>query len=127
MRAGDPRVPRAHHLPAARWRVLGRGSSGAAYGKFLDVIARIPYLRDLGVNAIQLLPIQEYDGSFGLGYAGLDYFSPEMVYRVEDQTELAVHLDAINTLLAERGPVGTGAGRPRNRAEPAQVPDRHAT
>jgi 1,4-alpha-glucan branching enzyme len=73
------------------------------YGKFLDVIARIPYLRDLGVNAIQLLPIQEYDGSFGLGYAGLDYFSPEMVYQVEDQAELAVHLEVINALLTEKG------------------------
>ena len=81
----------------------GANLQAPRYGKFLDVIARIPYLRDLGVNAIQLLPIQEYDGSFGLGYAGLDYFSPEMVYQVEDQAELAVHLDVINALLAERG------------------------
>jgi 1,4-alpha-glucan branching enzyme len=73
------------------------------YGKFLDVIARIPYLRELGVNAIQLLPIQEYDGEFGLGYAGLDYFSPEMTYQVEDQAELAVHLGFVNALLAEGG------------------------
>lgn len=50
------------------------------YGRFLDVIERLPYLRDLGVNAIQFLPIQEYDGAFGLGYNGLDYFSPEMTY-----------------------------------------------
>jgi 1,4-alpha-glucan branching enzyme len=67
------------------------------------VIARIPYLRELGVNAIQLLPIQEYDGAFGLGYAGLDYFSPEMAYQVEDQAELAVHLEFVNALLAESG------------------------
>src|SRR5690606_20332367 len=73
------------------------------YGKFLDVVARVPYLRELGVNAIQLLPIQEYDGDFGLGYAGLDYFSPEMVYQVEDETKLAVHLQGVNALLAERG------------------------
>ncbi len=72
------------------------------YGKFLDVAARLPYLRDLGVNAVQLLPIQEYDGDFGLGYAGLDYFSPEMVYQVEDQAELAQHLGVVNALLAER-------------------------
>ena len=73
------------------------------YGKFLDVIARIPYLRELGVNAIQLLPIQEYDGAFGLGYAGLDYFSPEMAYQVEDQTDLSFYLETVNALLAERG------------------------
>ncbi|WP_333672532.1 alpha amylase C-terminal domain-containing protein [Elioraea tepidiphila] len=73
------------------------------YGTFLDVVARIPHLRDLGVTAIQLLPIQEYDGHFGLGYAGLDYFSPEMLYQVEDQAELARHLVAVNALLAEHG------------------------
>lgn len=73
------------------------------YGRFLDVIARLPYLRELGVTAIQLLPIQEYDGDFGLGYSGLDYFSPEMAYQVEDQTELARHLEPINALLAAQG------------------------
>lgn len=73
------------------------------YGKFLDVAARLPYLRALGINAIQLLPLQEYDGDFGLGYAGLDYFSPEMVYQVEDQAELARHLEVVNALLAEHG------------------------
>lgn len=72
------------------------------YGKFLDVVARIPYLRELGVNAVLLLPIQEYDGDFGLGYAGLDYFSPEMVYQVEDPAELARRLEVVNALLAER-------------------------
>jgi 1,4-alpha-glucan branching enzyme len=73
------------------------------YGKFLDAAARIPYLRDLGVTAVQLLPIQEYDGAFGLGYAGLDYFSPEMAYQVQDDSELASHLPRINGLLAEHG------------------------
>lgn len=73
------------------------------YGTFLDVAARIPYLRALGINAIQLLPIQEYAGEFGLGYAGLDYFSPEMAYQIEDRDELARHLAVVNALLAEHG------------------------
>jgi 1,4-alpha-glucan branching enzyme len=81
----------------------GADPSVPHYGKFLDVAARIPYLRELGVNAVQLLPIQEYDGSFGLGYAGLDYFSPEMVYQVEGPAALAAHLRPINALLAEKG------------------------
>ena len=94
----------------------GANLQAAHYGKFLDVIARIPYLRELGVNAIQLLPIQEYDGAFGLGYAGLDYFSPEMAYQVEDKTELSVYLETVNALLVARGdrdaPLGRG-GRSR--------------
>jgi len=73
------------------------------YGTFLDVMSRIPHLRDLGVTAIQLLPVQEYDGAFGLGYAGLDYFSPEMAYQVEDPLALAEPLAVANALLAEHG------------------------
>jgi len=73
------------------------------YGRFLDVVEKIPYLSDLGVTAIQPLPIQEYDGDFGLGYAGLDYFSPEMTYQVHDPAELARHLAIVNALLQACG------------------------
>ena len=38
-----------------------------------------------------------------MGYAGLDFFSPEMMYQVEDASELALHLETINALLAEQG------------------------
>jgi 1,4-alpha-glucan branching enzyme len=114
-------VRRAHDYPwhDAHWRpppfhelilyqlhvgvFWGADPDAPHYGKFLDVVARLPHLRALGVNAIQLLPIQEYDGDFGLGYAGLDYFSPEMVYQVEDHAELACHLATVNALLAEHG------------------------
>ncbi len=69
------------------------------YGKFLDVIERLPYLRALGVTAIQLLPVQEFDTDIGLGYAGLDYFSPEMAYQVVEPAELDRRLVGINALL----------------------------
>ncbi|MGE3706400.1 MAG: 1,4-alpha-glucan branching protein, partial [Vicinamibacterales bacterium] len=67
------------------WSVdaLGRDRR-TEYGRFLDVVERLPYLQDLGVTAIQLLPVQEYDMDRGLGYANVDYFSPEMAYQVED-------------------------------------------
>lgn len=81
----------------------GISLSPLRYGTFLDVVGRIPYLRDLGVTAIQLLPIQEYDGDFGLGYAGLDYFSPEMAYQIEDSSVLGQRLATVNTLLAQQG------------------------
>ena len=86
------------------WSTDAQGRDQRAhYGRFLDVVQRIPYLRELGVNAIQLLPIQEYDGAFGLGYAGLDYFSPEMAFQVEDAVELARHRATANALLRECG------------------------
>jgi 1,4-alpha-glucan branching enzyme len=73
------------------------------YGRFLDVIERLPYLRALGVTALQFLPIQEFDTAIGLGYAGLDYFSPEMAYQVDDDAELHRRLPAINEMLASFG------------------------
>ena len=53
-------------------------------GTFLDVARKIPHLADLGVTAIQLMPIQEFQTQFSLGYNGTDYFSPEMDFAVED-------------------------------------------
>jgi 1,4-alpha-glucan branching enzyme len=71
--------------------------------KFLDVITRIPYLRDLGVRAVQLLPIQEFPYDNSLGYNNTDFFSPEMAYQVEDSAELNRYLGEVNVLLAEQG------------------------
>ncbi|MGE3178018.1 MAG: alpha amylase C-terminal domain-containing protein [Vicinamibacterales bacterium] len=86
------------------WSVdaLGRDRR-TEYGRFLDVVERLPYLQDLGVTAIQLLPVQEYDMDRGLGYANVDYFSPEMAYQVEDPGELARYLATVNGMLAARG------------------------
>ena len=55
-------------------------------GTFLDVARKIPHLADLGVTAIQLLPIQEFQTEFSLGYNGTDYFSPEMDSRSKTPT-----------------------------------------
>ncbi len=75
---------------------------GQQRGKFLDVITRLPYLSDLGVTAIQLLPIVEFQTQFSLGYNGTDYFSPENDYECSPM-EIGERLPGINTLLAARG------------------------
>jgi 1,4-alpha-glucan branching enzyme len=69
--------------------------------KFLDILDRVEYLRDLGVNAIQLMPIQEFPGESSMGYNGVDLFSPEMNYTVND--DLARYVVKANDLLAEHG------------------------
>jgi 1,4-alpha-glucan branching enzyme len=76
-------------------------------GRFLDVIDRVPYLADLGVNAVELLPIVEFPQDNSLGYNGVDFFSPEMAYAVPPG-ELAGYVTRVNDLLAGRGrgPVG---------------------
>ena len=54
---------------------------------------KIPHLSGLGVTAIQLMPIQEFQTEFSLGYNGTDYFSPEMDLAVED-ADLAPYVAA---------------------------------
>ena len=86
------------------WAVDAQGrDTRTSYGRFLDVVERVAYLRDLGVNAIQLLPVQEYDQDRGLGYANVDYFSPEMAYQIEDLDELTRRLTSVNAMLAAQG------------------------
>ena len=74
----------------------------AKAGTFLDVARKIPYLTSLGVKAIQLLPIQEFATEFSLGYNGVDYFSPEMDFAVED-TDLPQYVAHVNPLLDAKG------------------------
>ena len=73
---------------------------GRNNGTFLDVVEKLPYLQQLGINAIQPLPIVEFSGMFSLGYNGVDYFSPETDYGVrDDDPALPAYLAAINQLL----------------------------
>lgn len=71
-------------------------------GTFLDVARKIPHLSALGVTVLQLLPIQEFQTKFSLGYNGTDYFSPEMDFAVED-ADLQPYVDEVNTLLVAKG------------------------
>lgn len=71
-------------------------------GTFLDVAEKLPYLAELLVTAIQLLPVQEFPSTFSLGYNGVDYYSPESEFSVEDD-DLGPYVDRINALLAARG------------------------
>lgn len=71
-------------------------------GTFLDVARKLPYLADLGVTALQLMPIQEFQTSFSLGYNGTDYFSPEMDFAVAD-ADLPPYVAMVNRLLDAKG------------------------
>jgi 1,4-alpha-glucan branching enzyme len=70
--------------------------------RFLDVVDRLPYLADLGVNAIQPLPVVEWQGPFSRGYNNTDFYSPEMDYALAPG-ELAPYVDRVNELLRQRG------------------------
>lgn len=70
--------------------------------KILDVVDRIEYFADLGVNAVMPLPFQEYQGENSLGYNGTDLFSPEMDYAVAE-ADLGPYLARVNRLLTAKG------------------------
>jgi 1,4-alpha-glucan branching enzyme len=74
----------------------------AKAGTFLDVARKIPHLASLGVTAIQLMPIQEFQTTFSKGYNGSDYFSPEMDFAVEDAA-LPPYVAHANALLTAKG------------------------
>lgn len=70
--------------------------------KILDVVDRIEYFKDLGVNAVMPLPFQEYQGENSLGYNGTDLFSPEMDYSVRP-ADLPRYLLKVNRLFQAKG------------------------
>uniref|UniRef100_B8HU06 Alpha amylase catalytic region n=1 Tax=Cyanothece sp. (strain PCC 7425 / ATCC 29141) TaxID=395961 RepID=B8HU06_CYAP4 len=49
-------------------------------GKYQDAIAKLDYLQDLGINAIELMPVNEYPGDYSWGYKVRHFFAAESSY-----------------------------------------------
>ena len=58
------------------------GVTAAKRGTFAGVIEKIPYLQDLGVTIVELLPVHQFDPQEGnyWGYMTLHFFSPHQQY-----------------------------------------------
>ena len=54
------------------------------------VINRLDYLEDLGVNAIQLMPFNEFEGNESWGYNPMFYFAPDKYYGTEEDLKQLV-------------------------------------
>jgi maltooligosyltrehalose trehalohydrolase len=50
------------------------------HGTFQGVISRLDALRDLGVTAIELMPVAQFPGSRNWGYDGVFLFAPQSTY-----------------------------------------------
>jgi maltooligosyltrehalose trehalohydrolase len=82
-------------------------------GTFEAVIPRLPLLRDLGITAIQLMPIAQFPGNRNWGYDGVypfaaqaSYGGPDGLRRLVDachQAGLAVILDVVYNHLGPEG------------------------
>ena len=87
-------------------------------GTFEAAIERLPYLVELGVTALELLPVAEFPGEHGWGYDGVDLFAPHHAYggpeglkRLVDACHrhgLAVIMDVVYNHL---GPAGNYLGQ----------------
>jgi isoamylase len=68
------------------------GVSPANRGTFAGLAEKIDYLKDLGITAVELMPVQQCDpqeGSFW-GYMTLNFFSPHRGYSASDSSESAL-------------------------------------
>ncbi|MGJ5176967.1 alpha amylase C-terminal domain-containing protein [Bradyrhizobium oligotrophicum] len=77
--------------------------AGNPDGCFFDVIERVPHLKKLGINAIELLPVQEFPSMFSMGYNGTDLFSPETDYGEAEPDKLAAYVARTNEILVAAG------------------------
>jgi isoamylase len=61
------------------------GVPAARRGTFAGLIEKIPYLKDLGITAVELMPVHQCDPQEGSywGYMTLNFFSPHQGYAAE--------------------------------------------
>jgi maltooligosyltrehalose trehalohydrolase len=73
----------------ARWRGVPREDlilyelhvgTFSPEGTFAGVAARLPYLRDLGITAVELMPVAACPGDRNWGYDGVYLFAPHAAY-----------------------------------------------
>jgi malto-oligosyltrehalose trehalohydrolase len=76
--------------------------TGSEQGDFNGVAARLDYLVDLGITALELMPLADFPGRRNWGYDGVLPFAPDSSYgRVEDLKALvqAAHARGLMVLL----------------------------
>lgn len=115
----DVEPPRHRLADTVIYELHARGftahpSSGVRFpGTFLALIEKIPYLRDLGVTAVELLPVQEFDHrevnaanpmtgerlSNYWGYSPLAFFAPNGRYA--HGVELGAQVTEFKTMVRE--------------------------
>jgi glycogen operon protein len=88
----DPRPRHTHDMIVYELHVKGftarpnAGVSSEKRGTFAGLIEKIPYLQELGVTVVELLPVHQYDPQEGnyWGYMTLNFFSPHHNYASGD-------------------------------------------
>ncbi|MDX2215221.1 MAG: alpha-amylase family glycosyl hydrolase [Oculatellaceae cyanobacterium bins.114] len=79
----DKPLPADHELVIYELHVAdfsGGESDRYVRGKYKHVIEKLDYLCDLGINAIELMPLKEYPGDYSWGYNPRHFFATESSY-----------------------------------------------
>ena len=77
-------------------------------GTFDGVISKLDYLRELGITAIELMPVAEFPGNRNWGYDGVDLYAPHSAYGGPEGLKR----------LGERMPSSRTGGGPGRRVQP---------
>jgi maltooligosyltrehalose trehalohydrolase len=59
-------------------------------GTFSAAIDQLPHLQDLGINALQIMPVADFPGLRGWGYDGVSLFAPARCYGTPDDLRALV-------------------------------------
>ena len=65
-------------------------------GTWNAAAGQLPYLADLGVTLVEVMPVAEFAGRFGWGYDGVNWFAPTRLYGTPD--DLRRFVDSAHTI-----------------------------
>jgi maltooligosyltrehalose trehalohydrolase len=54
-------------------------------GTYAAAEQHLPFLKDLGITLLELMPVNEFNGPFGWGYDGVNLFAPTRLYGSPDE------------------------------------------
>jgi maltooligosyltrehalose trehalohydrolase len=54
-------------------------------GTYAAAEAHLPFLKDVGITVLELMPVNEFNGDFGWGYDGVNLFAPTRLYGTPDE------------------------------------------
>jgi glycogen operon protein len=107
-----PRIPWSETViyeTHVRGLTIDPSANSAHPGTFLGLIDKIPYFRDLGVTALELMPVQEFDEPIELsgntslrnywGYNPVSFFAPHRGYATGAHS--ATPIDEFKTMVRE--------------------------
>ena len=107
-----PRIPFSHTViyemhVAGFTKSESSGLSASLRGSYRGIVEKIPYLKELGVTTLELMPVQQFDhqdGPPGLsnywGYSPISFFSPHKQYASDQGNSVDEFRDMVKALHA---------------------------